>query len=216
MKKLLLTCALLALAIPAFAKSDALSLIPNDAVTVGVVHLADMRSSPLSSTLFQQTDKVSTNGDAEIFLREAGLQPTRDIDVLMVATSPRTALGRDAEVLIAADGRFNVDRLTKALVARGATRRTSAHGDYFLLPIEDRDRNGVVAFPDSHLALVGTESAVVEALGARAAGGTSFTTASGLGRDLVRIDPHATAWAIAHSGSRTVRTFQITQRPERH
>jgi len=196
MKKLLLTCALLALAIPAFAKSDALSLIPNDAVTVGVVHLADMRSSPLSSTLFQQTDKVSTNGDAEIFLREAGLQPTRDIDVLMVATSPRTALGRDAEVLIAADGRFNVDRLTKALVARGATRRTSAHGDYFLLPIEDRDRNGVVAFPDSHLALVGTQSAVVEALGARAAGGTSFTTASGLGRDLVRIDPHATAWAI--------------------
>jgi hypothetical protein len=197
MKKLLLiTCVALALAIPAFAKSDALSLIPNDAVTVGVVRLADMRSSPLSSTLFQQTDQVSTNGDAEVFLREAGLQPTKDIDVIMVATSPQTTLGRDAEVLIAADGRFNVDRLTKALASRGATRKTSAHGEYFTLPNEDRDRNGAVAFPDSHLALVGTESAVVEALGARASGGTSFITASGLGRDLARIDPRATAWAI--------------------
>ena len=196
MKKLLLTCAALALAIPAFAKSDALSLIPNDAVTVGVVHIADMRSSPLSSALFEQTDKVSTNGDAEIFLREAGLQPTRDIDVVMVATSPRTALGHDAEILIAAEGRFTVDRLTKALIARGATKKTSAHGDYYLLPTENSERNGAAAFPDGHLALVGTESAVVAALDARAAGGTTFTTASGLARDLSRIDPHATAWAI--------------------
>ncbi len=196
MKKLILTCAALALAIPAFAKTDALSLIPNDAVTVGVVRIADMRSSPLSSALFQQTDKVSSNGDAEIFLREAGLQPTHDIDVVMVATSPRTALGHDAEILIAADGRFTVDRLTKALITRGATKKTSAHGEYYMLPTEKSDHNGAVAFPDGHLALVGTEAAVVAALNARAAGGTSFNTASGLARDLGRIDPRATAWAI--------------------
>jgi len=197
MKKLILTCAALGLAIPAFAKTDALSLIPNDAVTVGVVRLADMRSSPLSSTLFEQTDKVSSNGDAERFLREAGLQPTRDIDVVMVATSPRTALGHDADVLIAADGRFNIDRLTQALIARGAEKKTSANGTYLILPTESHDgRPGVVAFPDSHLVLVGTEAAVLEALQARASGGTAFLSASGLGRDLSRIDSHATAWAI--------------------
>jgi len=196
MKNVLLTCAALILAIPVFASTDALSLIPNDAVTLGVVRLADMRSSPLSSALFEQTDKVSSNGDAEIFLREAGLQPSRDIDVVMVATSPRTALGRDAEVLIAADGRFNVDRLTRALISHGATKKSSAHGEYYLLPNEDHDRNGAAAFPSSHLALVGTESAVLEALNARAAGGTSFITASGLGREMARIDPHATAYAI--------------------
>ena len=99
MKKLLLTCALALLALPLFAKSDALSLIPNDAVSVGVVRIADMRSSPLSSTLFQQTDKISANGDAEEFLRDAGLQPTRDIDLVMLATVPRTTLGHDADVL---------------------------------------------------------------------------------------------------------------------
>ena len=197
MKNLILTCAALALALPAFAKTDALSLIPNDAVTVGVVRLADMRSSPLSSTLFEQTDKVSSNGDAERFLREAGLQPTRDIDVVMVATSPRTALGHDADVLIAADGRFNIDRLTQALVARGAEKKTWANGTYLILPTESHDgRPGVVAFPDSHLVLVGTEAAVLEALQARAAGGTTFMSASGLARDLSRIDTHATAWAI--------------------
>ena len=197
MKKLLLTLGALALAIPAFAKTDALSLIPNDAVTVGVVRVADMRSSPLSAALFQQTDKVSSNGDAERFLREAGLQPSRDIDVVVVSTSPQTALGHDADVLVAVDGRFNVDRLTRALVERGAEKKTSPRGTYFTLPTDKSEgRNGAAAFPDSHLALVGTEAAVLEALEARASGGTSFMSASGLGRELGRIDAHATAWAI--------------------
>ncbi len=196
MKKLLLTCAALALAVPVFAKTDAISLIPNDAVTVGVVKIAEMRSSPLSSTLFEQTDKVSTNGDAEKFLREAGLQPTRDIDVVVVATTLRTPLGHDADVLIAADGRFNATRLMQALVARGADQKSSPNGPYLLLPTERDDRRGAVAFPDSHLVIIGTEGAVVEALAARAAGGTSFMAAGGLARDLGRIDPHATAWAI--------------------
>ncbi len=199
MKQLLLACAALVLAAPAaFAKSDALSLVPNDAVTVGVVRLADMRSSPLSSTLFEQTDKVSTNGDAEKFLRDAGLQPSRDIDVVVVATTPHTPLGHDADVLIAVDGRFNVDRLTNALLSRGAEKKTSSHGWYLILPNEPEhgEQHGAAAFPDSHLALVGTESAVIEALDAHAGGGTSFLRASGLGRELGRIDPHATAWAI--------------------
>ena len=196
MKKLLLTCALATLALPLWAKTDAISLIPTDAVTVGVVRLAEMRSSPLSSALFQQTDKVSTNGDAAVFLREAGLQPTRDIDVIVAATTLRTPLGHDGDLLIAADGRFNVERLTQALLTRGGTKKTSANGSYLMLPNERDGRPGAVAFPDSHLALVGTEPAVIEALSARAAGGTSFMSAGGLARELGRIDSHATAWAI--------------------
>ena len=92
MKKLLLTCAALALAIPAFAKSDALSLIPNDAVTVGMVRIADMRSSPLSSALFQQTDKVSnvadhfryTLGDLEKGFAEADVVVEREFNTATV------------------------------------------------------------------------------------------------------------------------------------
>lgn len=189
-----LTLASIAFASIAFAKGDAISLIPNDAVTVGVVRLADLRNSPLSSTLFQQTDKMSVDGDAEKFLTEAGLQPSKDIDVLVIATSARTNLGSDAEVLIAADGRFNVDRLSKALAARGAVKKNG----YFVLP-ESRhgsDQPGAVAFPDGHLALIGSESAVAEALASRTNGGTTFLSMSGLGRELARIDPHASAYAV--------------------
>src|ERR1051326_7209938 len=114
MKKLILAAAIVALAVPAaFAKNDALSLIPNDAVSVGVVRLADLRTSPLSMTLFEQTDKVGANGESDRFLVEPGLDPKKDGDCLVVSMSPRTTLGQEADVLVAADGRFNAERLTQ-------------------------------------------------------------------------------------------------------
>ena len=196
MKKLILAAAIAALAVPAaFAKNDALSLVPNDAISVGVVRLAELRTSPLGATLFRETDKISTDGDAEKFLRDAGLKPTQDIDVVVVATTPRAALCSDAEVLVALDGRFDVARLTNALVSRGAVKK----GGYYVLPEEHVQRDhqkGAVAFPDAHLALIGSETAVARALTARAAGGTTWLGASALGRDVARIDAHATAWAV--------------------
>src|SRR3954463_3554359 len=181
MKRQFAAAAILALALvpAAFAKHDAMSLIPNDSVSVGVVRLADMRSSPLSAALFAQTAQITNDDDAMKFLREAGFQPTKDIDVVVFATSPRTNLGSEADFLIAADGRFNVERLTGALVSRGAVKKSSAHGVYFVMPEKgEKDHHGVVAFPDSHLALIGSEAAVLEALASRATGGTSFATAS--------------------------------------
>ena len=193
-RHLLLLPAALLIALPLFAKNDALSLIPNDAVSVGVVKLADLRNSSLAATLFKQTDAVSSNGDAEKFLEDAGLQPSKDVDVLVVSTSPKTNLGEEADVLVAADGRFNVDRLAAALTKRGAVKKNG----YYILPKEanEHGKQGAVAFPDSHLALIGSESAVAEALANHANGGTTFFAASGLGRDVSRIDSHASAWAI--------------------
>jgi hypothetical protein len=185
-----------ALAAPAaFAKNDAMSLIPNDAATVGVVRIADARTSPLSSFLFQHTDKITTDGDAAQFLADAGLDPAKDVDVLVVSTSPRAALGHEADILVAAEGRFNVERLTAALVKRGAVKKSG----YYLLPKSESDKdpdNSAVAFLDSHLTVIGSEGAVTEAIASRAAGGTNFVTASGLGRDLARVDAKATAFAL--------------------
>src|SRR5258707_128681 len=197
MKKSLLALAVAAvLALPALAKTDAQSLIPNDAVTVGVVHLDELRSSPLSIALFQQTDKIASDGDAAQFLLDAGLKPSQDIDVIVVATTLKTALGKDADVVIAADGRFNVDRLSAALVTRGAVKS----GGYYILPEKkessETSKRGAVAFPNGHLAIVGTEEAVKNALAAYAAGGPNFATAGALGHDMSRIDPKATAWAL--------------------
>ncbi|HEX3107728.1 MAG TPA: hypothetical protein VHU41_01455 [Thermoanaerobaculia bacterium] len=206
-RHLLFAAAALVVALPLFAKNDALSLIPNDAVTVGVVHLADLRHSALATTLFNQTDAVSSNGDAGKFLEDAGLQPSKDIDLLVVSTSPKTNLGDEADVLVAADGRFNVDRLSAALTKRGAVKKNG----YFILPEEAKahGKQGVIAFPDSHLALIGSEGAVTEALASRANGGTTFFAASGLGRDVSRIDSHASAWAIVD----VARASRLTNSP---
>jgi hypothetical protein len=197
MKRTLQFLLVAALAIPAFAKSgDALSLVPTNAVSVGVVKVGDLRTSPLSAILFQHTDHVSTNGEADKFLTDAGLDPKKDVDVLVVATSPKTNLGSEADVLVAAEGRFNVDRLTSALTTRGAIKKTAGNATYFTTPKDSGDdHKGAVAFVNSGLTLMGTEDAVVAALAALANGGTNFK-ASNLGMDAARIDAGATAWAI--------------------
>src|SRR5256885_14417567 len=97
MKKLFLCAALLVVAPVAFAKTDAMGLVPNDAVSVGVVKLSELRTSPLSGALFQQTAHASMDADAAAFLAEAGLQPTKDVDVIVFSTSPRTNPGNEAD-----------------------------------------------------------------------------------------------------------------------
>jgi hypothetical protein len=185
--------AVAALALPAMAKDDALSLVPANAVTVGMVKLADMRTSPLSSFLFQHTDKMSSDGEAAKFLAEAGLQPTKDVDTLTVATTPRTALSSDADVLVIAEGRFQPERLTSALISRGAVKK----GGYILFPeSKEEDENGAVAFLSPSMAIAGNERSVIAALAARASGGTGFRSRGALGMDLGRVDSKATAWAL--------------------
>jgi hypothetical protein len=190
MKRTLVAAVMLLAATAAFAKTDALSLVPKDAVTVGVVHLNQIRTGVLAAMLLEHTDKVSCNGEADKFLTEAGLDPTKDVDVVVVATSPRATFGHEADVVVFADGRFNVDRLTKALVSRGATKKDN----YYLLP--ESEHPAAVAFPDSRLVIIGTEPAVVEALATRSSGGSGFASASFLGGYMSRLDPNATAWAL--------------------
>lgn len=179
------------LALPVMAKDEALALVPANAVTVGMVKLAEMRTSPLSSLLFQHTDRMSTDGEAQKLIAETGLNPLKDIDRVVVATSPRTALGPEADILVIAEGRFQPERLTAALLSRGAVKK----GAYLMLPEEKGDQ-GAVAFLSPSLAIAGNERSIVNALAARAAGGTGFVARGALAMDLGRIDPSATAWAL--------------------
>lgn len=194
LRTLAVLAAVAVLALPALAADDALNLVPANAVTVGMVKLADMRTSPLSSLVFQQADKMSSDGEAEKFLLDAGLSPTKDVDVLVVATSPRTTLGSDADVLVIAEGRFQPEKLTSALVSRGAVKKD---GYVLFAPKEKQgDENGAVAFLSPSMAIAGNERSVVAALAARANGGTGFRSRGALGMDLGRVDSKATAWAL--------------------
>jgi hypothetical protein len=192
-----------ALALPAAARGgsdDALSLVPVDAASVGVIHIADLRSSPLAARLFSDTDKLTVDGDAQHFLDEARLNPKEDVDTVVAAGSPKGAGGSDGWGLVLFEGRFDPARLSAALVERGATKKSTAAGDYLLLPDKganaSRHEQGAIAFASTHLVIAGSESAVVAALAQRSAGGTGFTSGAGLGRHLSRIDAGASAWAL--------------------
>lgn len=194
-----------ALALPAAARGgsdDALSLVPADAASVGVIHVADLRSSPLAARLFSDTDHISVAGDAQHFLEEARLNPREDVDLVVAAGSPRGAVGSDGWGLVLFEGRFDPARLSQALVERGATRKSTPAGEYLLLKNNSADvparGNGpaAIAFASARLVIAGSESAVVAALAQRSAGGTGFASGAGLGRHLSRIDSGASAWAL--------------------
>ena len=194
-----------ALALPAAARGgsdDALSLVPVDAASVGVIHIADLRSSPLAARLFSDTDRIAVDGDAQHFLDEARLNLKEDVDLVVAAGSPKGAGGSDVWGLVLFEGRFDPTRLSAALVERGATKKSTPAGDYYLVPDRHTDASGHgsgpagIAFASTHLVIAGSESAVVAALAQRSAGGTGFTSGAGLGRHLSRIDAGASAWAL--------------------
>jgi hypothetical protein len=184
------------------ATRGALSLVPADATTVGFVRVADMRSNPFQLKVLDETDRFTADGDAGRFIREAGIDPRQDLDAV-VATM--TALeGGKGRVLVLFEGRFDRGKLSSALAHRGAVAASTPGGDYYRLKESENHSDsghehepGAVAFIDSHLVIAGNEPAVVAALADRKAGGTGFASGRGLGRELHRIDPAATAWILA-------------------
>ena len=196
-------CAMLAsVGAPAANRTeDALSLVPPESVSVAVVRFNEFRSSPLAARFFADADHVTVDGDAERFLAEAKLSPKEDVDTAVLASAPRSGAA-EATVLALFEGRFDPDRLAKAAAARGAVRKNTDAGPYYLLTGDrdsaraDCDRPGAVAFVSKHLVIAGTEPAVAGALASAASGGTSFTTGGGLGRELHRIHRESSAWAL--------------------
>jgi hypothetical protein len=177
---------------------DGLALVPSDAASVGVIRCSDLRTSPLSARLFSETDKIAVDGDAGRFLEETGLRPKEDVDVITVAHSPK-ASGGNGGSLVTFEGRFDAEKLSAAVASRGATKKTSSGGDYFLLH-EKASGGGpadaAIAFASKHLVIAGSEDAVVAALAQRGSGGTTFRAGNGLGRHLSQIDSGASAWAL--------------------
>jgi hypothetical protein len=191
--------AFVALPLAAAKPSDeALSLVPSDAASVGLVRVADLRTSPLFDRVFHETDRVSCDAEAARFLAETGLDPKRDVDVVAFAGSP--GQGGAGWVLVAFEGRFDAARLAAAAAERGAVKKTTADGDYYLLKgknhVELAHEPGAIAFLSNRLIVAGNETAVAQALARRAAGGSSFSAGEGLGRQMSRVEPKASAWVL--------------------
>ena len=177
---------------------DALSLVPADAASVAVIRLSDLRSSPLASKLFADADHMTVDGDAARFLEETHLKPSTDVDTVVVAGLAPSASG-DAGGIAFFTGRFDPERLAGAALSRGAFRKQSAGGEYYLLPEKSASHAGkpnAVAFVSPSLIVAGSETSVVSALATRQSGGTGFAAGTGLGRYLSRIDRGSAVWGL--------------------
>ena len=175
---------------------DPLALVPADAASVAVLHWNDLRSSPLGAQVFAQMDGLSADGDGSRFLRDTGLNPREDIDTMVLSM---TKAGEGPEdVLVIFEGRFDPNRIGSALVSRHAALQKGSGGNYYRLPAEsDHGRPGAVAVVNPGLMVAGSENAVVAALSRKESGGSGGLMAGqGLGKQLSRVDPHASAWAL--------------------
>ncbi len=191
------------LALPAIAGTDELlSLVPSDAVTVGVVRLDELKSGQFGGLLFEHTSDITTDGEAMLFLQEAGLDPMSDVNAVLFAMLPSAENAEKGELLLVVEGRFDPARLAAAVMRHGAAPVASAGGSIYYRPTETPDGKEVddqvpvASFVSSTVTIAGTEAAVVRALEQRAAGGSDFMVASNIGRDLAKINRKASAWAV--------------------
>jgi hypothetical protein len=200
--RLALASLLAVLAHPALAvrrTEDPLALVPAGAVTVGVVHWNELRASPLAAKVFADVDRMSSDGDAARFLAETGLTPREDVDTVIIAMSPGSGSGGTDSGLVLFEGRFDLDRIARALASRGALRRVSASGTFYRLVKKEgsSEERGAVALVNRGLIICGHEEAVVASLARKENGGDGgLTSGQGIGRHLGRIDRDASAWAL--------------------
>lgn len=198
MKAALRFAALVALLVPALAMADGLSLVPSDSLTVGVANLAQFRSSPIAGKLFDQTDKMTVDGEAAQFLAETGLDPRKDIDVVTFALTPREGNAKESDPLVIFEGRFDAARIAQAIRARGVASKQVGDHTIFLPSDEDQGEDGppALAFVGRSTLVAGNEAAVTRALATAKAGGSDFLAASPLGQQMHRVDPNASAWVL--------------------
>lgn len=189
---------------------DGLALVPPDATTVGVAHLAQLRTSPLAAKLFGETDRMTIDGEGRKFLEEIGLEPTKDVDVVTFALVPKADDATDADVMVAFEGRFDPVRIAAFVEQKGAQRRETASGVYYRLEENADDDHPVVAIVNKGLIIAGSEPLVVRALGFAKNGGSSFSAAGGLAQELALISPTASAWVLVD----VPRTTRLHDQPD--
>ena len=185
-------------AAPGSAASDeALAIVPPDVASVGVVHLDALRSSPFAARLFSETDELAVDGDAAKFLAETGLRPRQDVDVVVVAGLASNRVHGPEDGLVIFEGRFDPARLEAAMEARGAIRKSTPRGDYLLVGGRHGEANrAAIAVLSERLVVAGSPASVNRALADRQAGGSGFLRGEGIGRQIHRVPPGASAWAI--------------------
>jgi hypothetical protein len=138
------------------------TLVPHNAAAIVAVDVASLRTQPsVQSWLMEhQAPWTGVDDDAASFLAEAGLDPVRDVDAMVVALRPQDE-GGEALALFA--GRYDPTSLAAALTKRGAA--TVAVGDVTGYRLDEHHGDkGPILVPTADLVLVGDSSSLATAL----------------------------------------------------
>jgi hypothetical protein len=165
MKRLLLVALVLALAAPLAtaappAVGELLRSVPVTAQVVVAVDSAALRAHPkVQEWLLRQHAWTGADEDLRQFLSDAGLDPFRDVDAMVVAAQGE---GAEAGAVALFSGRYDPSSLGAALIKRGAQPFTLAGVSAYRLPSSERHGGeaAVLAQISPDLVVVGEESAV--------------------------------------------------------
>ncbi len=164
MRKWLVITAVLALAATLASAApmttgDLLRLVPQGAKAIVAIDSAALRAHPsVQSWLAEQHAWAATDETLRRFLDDAGLDPLRDVDLILLAVTGEGSATRGVVFLI---GRYDAGALNSALTARGASPFTLAGVPALRLP--DSGHCGappVMLQRSSDLVIVGDETSV--------------------------------------------------------
>ncbi len=169
MKKALIACfamvaaARLAVAAPPTIE-DVVRSVPDNAGVVLAVDSAKLRDVPwVQEWLLRHQAWTGADDELRTFLADAGLDPVRDVDAMVVAVlGEGPATGGVAFF----SGRYDPSSLGAALVKHGATALKLGETPAYVLPHSGHGdgKTVVLALPSAELAVVGDEAAVRAAL----------------------------------------------------
>ncbi|HPW55377.1 MAG: hypothetical protein KA072_06405 [Thermoanaerobaculaceae bacterium] len=170
--------------------TELLRWVPTDAQVVMAVDVAAFRAHPFVQGWIIEHQAAWTGIDSDLhrFLRDAGLDPLRDVDLMIVAGNAQEQEGHALALLA---GRYDPASLQAAMNARGAVSETLGGVTLFLG--RDEDGRGAVAMPSAELLIAGDEAAVRTALAGSATRRTLVSGAVAAGH----IDVRAPFWLVA-------------------
>lgn len=154
--------ATLAMAAPP-TTGDLLRLVPDGAQAVVAIDSAALRAHPAVQTwLARQHAWAATDEELKRFLDDSGLDPVRDVDLLVLAALGSGQQTTGVALLV---GRYDSAALGVALTARGASSFALAGAPAFRLPDSEHcGRQAVLAQRSTELVIVGDEAAVTATL----------------------------------------------------
>jgi hypothetical protein len=134
------------------------NLVTPNATILSGVHVAAAKASPFGMYVVSQMQ--SSDPAFQNFVAQTGFDPRTDLTEILAATA---GSGAQQTVLVLGRGQFDPLKIATAANAHGA-QVTNYNGVQLITHLKDNSATGALAFPDTTTAIMGTPSAVTDAI----------------------------------------------------